>query len=66
MSIELIESFTGTCRNITYNYRYMRVNNELILESYNDTGLVDSLTWYDNSINDRLIKAAIADIKARG
>lgn len=65
MSMELLESFKGKCRGVEYNYRLIRVESELILESYNDTGLIDSLTWYDSITNMRLIKAAIKTIKER-
>ncbi len=65
MTIELIESFKGTCRDKEYLYRVIREDRELILESYDDTGLVDTLTWHDSKHNLRLIKAACETIRAR-
>lgn len=64
--MQVLREFNGTCRGQLYTYKVMRVDNELILESYNDSGMVDRLTWHDSPSNEALVNKACLEIQQRG
>lgn len=65
--MQVLKEFKGTCNGKSYTYKVMRVDNELMLESYNHDGeMVDRLTWHDSPINEVLINKACLDIEQRG
>lgn len=63
--MQVLREFKGNCRNIEYIYKVLRVDNELILESYLDGDMVDRLTWCDTDTNLRLINKACLEIQGR-
>lgn len=64
--MQVLREFKGKCRNQAYNYKLYRIENELILESYQGGEMIDSLTWDDNNYNLKLVNAACDAIAARG
>jgi len=63
--MQLLEDFTGKCRNVQYDYSLYCTDSEFILESYLEDEVMDRVTWYKNSTNYKLILSLIETIKTR-
>ena len=63
--MQLLEDFTGKCRNVQYDYSLYCTDSEFILESYLNGEVKDRVTWYKNSTNYKLILSLIETIKTR-
>lgn len=63
--MQLLEDFTGDCRNVQYDYSLYCTDSEFILESYLEDEVMDRVTWCKNSTNYKLILSLIETIKTR-
>lgn len=62
---KVIREFSGTCRNVAYDYKLVKDCNEYRLESYFDGEFIDSVSWVLSMDLDILITACI-EIETRG
>lgn len=63
--MQLLEDFTGKCRNVQYDYSLYCTDSEFILESYLNYVVQDRVTWHKNQSNYKLIQSMIEEIKTR-
>lgn len=60
--MEVLREFKGKCRGTEYTYRLIQVEDELLLESHDSMGIVDTVTWEYNPTNLRLLNKACNEI----